>query len=202
MTHTTEEFVRRELRIILRGDTYQNRFVCLPCLVSMALERLHPGWRKSEITRAVDRIYATPGGSMASRGAVVCAHCGKTMPWSQPASVDIVPLGGEESTMPKSRPPYPPEFRQRTIELVRKGRTPESLAAQFEPTAQTIRNWLAQVDRDAGQRSDGLTTDEREALRRLRRENKTLREERAILKKAAAWFATETGAIPSKDSSS
>ena len=56
MTHTTEEFVRRELRSILRGDTYRNRFVCLPCLVSMALERLHPGWRKSEITRAVDRI--------------------------------------------------------------------------------------------------------------------------------------------------
>jgi transposase len=88
--------------------------------------------------------------------------------------------------MPKSRPPYPPEFRQRII----------------EPTAQTIRNWLAQADRDAGQRSDGLTTDEREELRRLRRENKTLREEREILKKAAAWFAKETGSIPSKDSSS
>jgi transposase len=95
--------------------------------------------------------------------------------------------------MPKSRPPYPPEFRQRIIELVRKGRTPESLAEQFEPTAQTIRNWLAQADRDAGQRPDGLTTDEREELRRLRRENKTLREEREILKKAAAWFAKETG---------
>ena len=79
--------------------------------------------------------------------------------------------------MPKSRPPYPPEFRQRIIEL-------------------------AQADRDAGQRSDGLTTDEREELRRLRRENKTLREEREILKKAAAWFAKETGSIPSKDSSS
>ena len=54
--------------------------------------------------------------------------------------------------MPKSRPPYPPEFRERIIELVRKGRTPESsLAEQFEPSAQTIRNWLAQADRDAGQ---------------------------------------------------
>ncbi len=103
--------------------------------------------------------------------------------------------------MPKSRPPYPPEFRQRIIELVRRGRTAESLAEQFEPTAQTIRNWLA--DRDAGQRPDGLTTDEREELRRLRRENKTLRGEREILKKAgrwvqpvgatqAAWFAKET----------
>jgi transposase len=75
--------------------------------------------------------------------------------------------------MPKSRPPYAPEFRQRIIELVRKGRTPESLAEQFGPSAQTIRNWLAQADRDAGQRADGLTTDEREELRRLRRENKT-----------------------------
>jgi hypothetical protein len=78
MTYTTEEFVRRELRSILRGDVYRNRFVCLTCLVTMTLERLHPGWRKSEITRAVDRISATPGDSMASR--VVCAHCGKTMP--------------------------------------------------------------------------------------------------------------------------
>jgi transposase len=109
---------------------------------------------------------------------------------------------GEESTMPKSRPPYPPEFRQRIIELVRKGRTPESLAEQFEPSAQTIRNWLAQADRDAGQRPDGLTTDEGEELRRLRRENKSLREEREILKKAAAWFAKETTSSPSKDSSS
>src|SRR5882724_1259679 len=95
--------------------------------------------------------------------------------------------------MPKSRPPYPPEFRQRIIELVRKGRAPESLAEQFEPSAQTIRNWLAQADRDAGQRSDGLTTDEREELRRLRRENKTLREEREILKKAASWESRPAG---------
>ena len=71
-----------------------------------------------------------------------------------------------------------------------------------ESTAQTIRNWLAQADRDAGQRPDGLTTDEREELRRLRRENKTLREAREILKKAAAWFAKETCSIPPKDSSS
>jgi hypothetical protein len=80
MTYTTEEFVRRELRSILRGGAYRNRFVCLPCLVTMTLERLHPGWRKSEITRAVDRIYATPGTSMASTAAFECAHCRKTMP--------------------------------------------------------------------------------------------------------------------------
>src|SRR6266852_5352966 len=104
--------------------------------------------------------------------------------------------------MPKSRPQYPPEFRQRIIELVRKGRTPQSLAEQFESTAQTIRNWLAQADRDAGQRSDGLTTDEREELRRLRRENKTLREETRDPKTRRGLVCQGAGSIPSKDSSS
>ena len=104
--------------------------------------------------------------------------------------------------MPKSHGPYPPEFRERLIELVRKGRTPEELGRQFEPSAQAIRNWVRQAERDVGRRQDGLTTAEQEELRRLRRENRTLREERAILKKAAAWFARETGSIPSKDSSS
>ena len=88
------------------------------------------------------------------------------------------------------------------MELVRAGRTPEELAEKFEPTAQSIRNWIAQAERDDGHRQDGLTTEEREELRRLRRENKVLREEREILKKAAAWFARETGSIPPKDSSS
>jgi transposase len=104
--------------------------------------------------------------------------------------------------MPKSHAPYPPEFKQRLVELVRAGRTPDELAEKFEPTAQSIRNWVAQTDRDNGHRQDGLTTEEREELRRLRREVKTLREEREILKKAAAWFARETGSIPPKDSSS
>ena len=98
--------------------------------------------------------------------------------------------------------PYPRELKQRLIEMVRAGRNPDELAEKFEPTAQSIRNWVAQADRDAGRRQDGLTTDEREELRRLRREVKTLREEREILKKAAAWFARETGSIPPKDSSS
>ena len=84
--------------------------------------------------------------------------------------------------MPKSRPPYPPEFRQRIIDLVRKGRTPEELARQFEPSAQAIRNWVRQADRDDGRRQDGLTTVEQEELRRLRRENRALREEREILR--------------------
>jgi transposase len=104
--------------------------------------------------------------------------------------------------MPKSHRPYLPEFRQRLVELVRKGRTPEELSRQFEPSAQAIRTWVRQAARDAGERSDGLTTEEREEVRRLRREVKQLREERAILAKATAWFARETGSIPSKDSSS
>lgn len=104
--------------------------------------------------------------------------------------------------MPKSRPPYPAEFRQQIIELVRAGRTPEELEKQFEPRAQTIRNWVSQADRDSGKRQDGLTSAERDELSRLRRENRQLKLEREILAKAAAWFARETGALPDKGSSS
>ena len=104
--------------------------------------------------------------------------------------------------MPKSKPPYPPEFRNQMIEMVRAGSSPEKLAREFEPTAQTIRNWVAQADRDEGRREDGLTSSEREELRKLRRENRQLRVEREILKKAAAWFARETDSVPPKASSS
>ena len=104
--------------------------------------------------------------------------------------------------MPNSRPPYPAEFRARMIELVRAGRTPEELSREFEPTAQSIWNWVRQAERDQGVRQDGLTTDEKEELRRLRRENRVLREEKEILKKAAAWFAEETGSTPRGRSSS
>jgi len=102
----------------------------------------------------------------------------------------------------KTRPPYAPEFRRRIVDLVRSGRKPESLAQEFEPTAQTIRNWMQQADLDEGRRSDGLTTEERQELVQLRRENRVLREEREILKKAAAWFARETDSKRGKDSSS
>ena len=98
--------------------------------------------------------------------------------------------------------PYPDEFRRRLIDLVRGGESPESLAKRFEPTAQSIRNWVRQADLDEGSRKDGLTTDERDELTRLRRENRTLREEREILKKAAAWFAQETQSTPKKHSDS
>ena len=104
--------------------------------------------------------------------------------------------------MPKARPVYPPEFRRRMIELVRAGQSPEALGRKFEPTAQTIRNWVRQADLDEGRREDGLKSEEREEIRRLRRENKILREEREILKKAAAWFAKETDATSSGSSTS
>ena len=92
----------------------------------------------------------------------------------------------------KTHDAYPPEFRRRMVELVHSGRTPEALAREFEPSAQSIRQWVRQADLDEGRRHDGLTTEEREELVRLRRENRVLREEKEILRKAAAWFAQET----------
>ncbi len=104
--------------------------------------------------------------------------------------------------MPRGKPPYPAEYRARMVDLVRSGRAPEELAKEFEPSAESIRNWVKQADQDEGLRQDGLTTDEKAELRRLRRENKVLREEKEILKKAAAWFAEETGSTPKGRSSS
>jgi transposase len=112
--------------------------------------------------------------------------------------------------MAKTKLPYPPQFRRQMVELVHAGRMPEELAAQFGPTAQSIRNWVAQSERNAGRGDGGLTTVEREELNRLRRESRQLRIEREILSNAcpgldpgaAAWFARETNAIPSKGSGS
>nr|WP_270936958.1 transposase [Roseomonas sp. MO-31] len=96
--------------------------------------------------------------------------------------------------MPKFRVPYPPEFRRQMVELVRSGRTPEELAREFEPTAQSIWNWVRQAERDGSVRKDaGVTSHEREELSKLRRENHRLRQERDILAKAAAWFARGRG---------
>ena len=98
--------------------------------------------------------------------------------------------------MPRYRSAYAPEFRRQMIEWVRSGRTPEELAREFEPTAQSISAWVKQAERDAGKRADGPTSAEREELSRLRRENHRLRRERDILAKAAAWFARESKATP------
>ena len=103
--------------------------------------------------------------------------------------------------MAKSRR-YASEYRRQMVELVRTGRTAEELSREFECSAQAIRNWVRQADLDEGRREDGLTTAERDELRRLRRENLQLREEREILKEAAAWFARETGTVPGRSSRS
>jgi transposase len=91
------------------------------------------------------------------------------------------------------------------VDLVRAGRDPDELAREFEPTAQSIRHWVGVADRRDGRREErveGITSTERDELIRLRRENKQLRQERDILSRAAAWFARETGAVPSGSSNS
>ena len=85
------------------------------------------------------------------------------------------------------------------VALAGTGRTPASLSKEFGPSAWTIGLWVKQAARDGGSGDGGLTSAEREELQRLRRENRRLKEERDILSKAAAWFATENG--PSKRSS-
>jgi transposase len=112
--------------------------------------------------------------------------------------------------MPETRPPYSPEFRRQMVDLVRAGCDPADLAREFEPSSQAIRNWVSQADRQEGRREMKLTAaadlvltaTERDELTRLRRENKQLRLERDILSRAAAWFARETGAVPSGSSGS
>ena len=105
--------------------------------------------------------------------------------------------------MGKTHKPYPAEFRGQMVELVRAGRSPSELAREFEPLVEAIRSWVTQADQDEGRHDHGaLTSAEREELARLRRENKQLRLERDILAKATAWFARETGTIPSGSSGS
>ena len=101
--------------------------------------------------------------------------------------------------MPRTRRPYPAEFRNQIVELVRAGHKPADLAKEFEPSLNSIKAWVRQADLDDGIREDGLTTEEREELRRLRKEVRELKKDREILVKAAAWFARETG---SSDTSS
>jgi transposase len=104
--------------------------------------------------------------------------------------------------MPRTRPPYPKEFRQQIVELARAGRSASELAEELEPSDQTIRTWIKQADLDDGTRDDGLPTGEREELRMLRKELRRLKQERDILAKAAAWFARETKSIPERSSNS
>lgn len=103
--------------------------------------------------------------------------------------------------MPRTRTPYPTEFREQIIALARAGRSIESLSREFEPCVATIHGWIKQAQIDSGTRDDGLTSAERDELRRLRKENRQLRTERDILAKAAAWFA-QSDVTSSRSSSS
>ena len=97
--------------------------------------------------------------------------------------------------MPHPRPVSPPDFKAEAVRLVRSGAKPVGAVAKDLGVAdQTLRNWVRQAEIDGGER-DGLTQGEREELRQLRREVRTLRQEREILKKAAAFFARESDAI-------
>jgi transposase len=101
--------------------------------------------------------------------------------------------------MPRHRPAYPPEFREQIVALHHAGRSIAELAREFEPTEHTIRAWIKEADpspRSASAESD------RDELKRLRKEVRRLQQERDILAKAAAWFARETGSVPSGPSSS
>lgn len=104
--------------------------------------------------------------------------------------MDTPRLETEVFETPRFRVPYPPEFRRQMVELVRSGRTPQDLAREFEPNAQSIVLWVRQAEREGRERHDGGASGaERKELSKLRRENHRLRQERDILAKAAAWFA-------------
>ena len=99
--------------------------------------------------------------------------------------------------MPRTRPPYPPEFGAEAVRLARSAEQPLARTARdLGVSLETLRAWVKRADLDSGQRTDGLTTSEREELTRLCRENRTLRMEREILVKASAFFAREIERTP------
>jgi transposase len=93
------------------------------------------------------------------------------------------------SNVPKTRPAYPPEFRREAVQMLRAGRTPKELAASLGVSEQTLRNWRCQDEADRRERRDVPTSAELEELRALRKENARLKQERDLLKRAAAFFA-------------
>jgi len=94
--------------------------------------------------------------------------------------------------MPRTRPAYPDEFRREAVAMVRGGRSVRDVAESLGVSQQSLRKWTKQTELDGRERDDGLRSEEREELRRLRRENARLKQERDLLKRAAAFFAKET----------
>jgi transposase len=124
------------------------------------------------------------------------------MPRAKQVPMPHAPQVSQERKDRRAQRAYPAEYRAQIVELVRSGRSPESLEKEFSVTAPTIRSWVRQADRDSGARADGLTTSERAELAELRRQNRRLVEERDILKKFAAWSAQEMNSTPTKRSGS
>jgi len=94
---------------------------------------------------------------------------------------------------PRPRRSFTAEFKAEIVELCQRGdRTVSQVAKDFDLTETAVREWLKQAERDDGTRTDGLTTSEKDELAQLRRENRRLREDVEILKRATAFFAKET----------
>ena len=98
-----------------------------------------------------------------------------------------------EKKKPRPRRSYTPEFKAEIVECCQRGdRSIGQVARDFDLTETAVREWVKQAERDAGTRHDGLTSAEREEVNQLRRENRRLREDVEILKRATAFFAKET----------
>ncbi|MCB9635306.1 MAG: transposase [Sandaracinus sp.] len=96
-----------------------------------------------------------------------------------------------EATARRARRSFTPEFKADAVRLTKSGKSITQVARELDLTETALREWVRRAEADAGERQDVLTTEERQELARLRRENKQLRQEREILKAAATFFAKE-----------